>query len=75
MDSSSGSGRDVFSTVQSAALRTTPADLVGKTLEMNGETCVVTGVVAKIGSSTRHKVEFSDGRVETILLAKAPGGK
>jgi hypothetical protein len=48
--------------------------LVGQTIEIGGETGVVKAVVAKTGSSTLHTIEFADGRVEDIHLAKRTGG-
>jgi hypothetical protein len=69
-------GRRFFDTQQSVGLRAAdPNALVGKTIEVGGETGVVKAVVANTGGSTLHTVDFGGGKVETIHLAKRAGGK
>ena len=68
--------RSVFSTEQSTDLRSArPTALVGRTIEVGGETGIVTGLLKKRGGATLHKVAFTGGRVENIHLAKCVGGK
>jgi hypothetical protein len=68
--------RRFFDTQQSAALRAADSSaLVGKAIEVGGRTGVVRAVVAKVGSSTLHTVDFGGGRTEAIRLAKSAGGK
>jgi hypothetical protein len=68
--------RRFFDTQQSVGLRAAdPNALVGKTIEVGGETGVVKAVVANTGGSTLHTVDFGGGNAETIHLAKRPGGQ
>ena len=71
----SGASRAFFSTAPSSELRAKPEDLVGRTIKVRGEVGLVTGVVTKLGGSTRHTIKFSNGTVDTMQLPKKPGGK
>jgi hypothetical protein len=71
----SGASRAFFSTAPSSELRANPEDLVGRTIQVRGEVGLVTGVVTKLGGSTRHTIKFSNGTVDTVQLPKKPGGK
>jgi hypothetical protein len=62
--------RRFFDTQQSVGLRAAdPNALVGKTIEVGGETGVAKAVVANTGGS----IDFGGGKAETIHLAKRAG--
>jgi hypothetical protein len=75
-NSSGAALRSFFDTADSAQMRASdPNGLVGKVIQVKGETGTVTHVVSKVGSSTLHTVTFDSGRVENVRLAKRRGGK
>jgi hypothetical protein len=66
--------REFYDTQQSARVRASdPKHLVGEHIKVGDEMGVVTAVVAKVGSSTLHTIDFG-GRVENVHLAKRVGG-
>jgi hypothetical protein len=68
--------RSYFDTETSISMRgVNSRTLVGKVVQIHGDTGTVKAIVPKLGSSTFHTIEFDNGGIETIQLAKHMNGK